>query len=91
MYNMRCSPRGEEERATRRASSPRLSKEFANREEDMRWWEGWRAGGKERNEHDSSRNHNYADFIHVCVFIYNIYIHNDVCTSKRSNFALSLK
>lgn len=37
MYNMRCSPRGEEERATRRASSPRLSKEFANREEDMRW------------------------------------------------------
>ena len=83
---------GEEERATRRGSVPRLSKEFANHKEDMWLWEGWgRVGGKERNEHDSSRNHNYANFTHVCVFIYNIYIHNDVCTSKRSNFALSLK
>lgn len=82
-------PTRRETRDDGRVSSPRPSKEFANREE----------GTEVREEGRKGRDATsmipcviiFMRIIHVCVFIYNIYIHNDVCTSKRSNFALSLK
>lgn len=73
MYNMRCFSTVEKRNARRRTSSPRPSKEFANREGDT-------AVERERRKgRDATsmipRVIIIMRIIHVCVFIYNIYFH----------------